>query len=162
MWWLVGMAWAEPALTGRWVIREDAATLSARHAAAVTATLDALPWAMRPLARPLITGTVNNCRTLDVALTPERLAIGCDGKPALDHVRGDAGGAVPGADGKSYRFSLTVGADALHIVFDGANGGQRIRYAAQPDGTLRVTKEIYSGYLPSAVAWTVTYAREPG
>ena len=117
---------------------------------------------MRPLARPLITGTVNNCRTLDVALTPERLAIGCDGKPALDHVRGDAGGAVPGADGKSYRFSLTVGADALHIVFDGANGGQRIRYAAQPDGTLRVTKEIYSGYLPSAVAWTVTYAREPG
>jgi hypothetical protein len=162
MWWLVGMAWAEPALTGRWVIREDAATLSARHAAAVTATLDALPWAMRPLARPLITGTVTNCRTLDVALTSERLSIACDGAPALDHARGGAGSAVPGADGKSYRFSLAVGADALQLGFDGENGGQRVRYAPQSDGTLRVTKEIYSGYLPSAVTWTVTYAREAG
>ena len=157
---LVPTALAEPTLSGRFVLSEQPDALASKHTEAVEAAMSALPWAFRPIARPKLQKAVKNCGKLEVALDPEAFQVRCDADDLFRRARGDSG-TITGEDGKQYEVVVQVGEDRITMQFTGDEGGQRSIYVPQPDGSLLLTKELFSKWLPTPVSWTVRYAAAP-
>jgi hypothetical protein len=67
---------------------------------------------------------------------------------------------ITGKDDKPYTVDFTVASDLVSLRFSGGDGGQVSTYRPQPDGSMLLTKEIFSGYLARPVAWTARYVQK--
>lgn len=162
MWLLLLLAPAragDPALSGRWTLADDPAAVQQAQAGALQRALDGLPFAFRPFARGRLQGAVVNCATVDLALDAERFSASCTGERAVTRPRTPPVGEWAGDDGQTYEVRLTVDERAAALKFTGPEGGQSIEYRLEPDGSLVVTKEIFSRYLSAPVPWSVRYRR---
>lgn len=152
---------ADPALSGTWVLAEDHAALEQRHADAVEKAIGQLPWAFRPVARPLLLKSVYSCGELDLGVDPTRFRSRCDDKKPFEVDRTTGKASITGEDGKTYQVTLDVGDDKAAVRFSGSQGGQENRYVVD-DGALVVTREMFSPQLAQPVSWTVRYKRKEG
>jgi hypothetical protein len=146
----------EPLLSGSFRLAEPPDQVTEKHTGAIERAVSSLPWAFRPFARPRLEGAVNNCAKVELDLASERFRARCDAEPAFEMPRG-AEHAITGDDGKRYDVDLTVTDTQATLQFEGEEGGQRTTYAPQPDGSLLLTKELFSPHLPEPVRWTVLY-----
>ena len=152
------VALAEPELTGTWRLAEDPAALAQTHAKAIDDAVASLPWIMRPMARPFLKNSVNNCAALGLTFDAERFALTCDDRPPLDRVRGPAKTEFVGIDGDSYTLELDVTDASAQLTFTGERGGQRSHFRRDGDA-LVLRKEIFSQHLPQPIVWEVSYER---
>ena len=162
MWLLLALTAtaAEPDLTGRYTLSETADALASAHASAVERAVEQLNWAFRPFARPRLEKSVSNCAVLELSFGTDAFQSTCDDRPRFTHDRDNGEHVFTGDNGKPFEVSFSVAATSVTLQFSGEEGGQRIVYAPAADGSLVLTKEIFSPYLSTPVAWTVRYARE--
>lgn len=157
---LISLASAAPSLTGSYALAEDPTTLAATHAAAVDRGAQQLPWAMRGFARPKLASTVGNCGKLDLVFDDEALRVVCDNDPGLRVPRAtsDTDVTIKGRDGEPVKVRLTATEAMVKLSFFASEGGQHTEYTRHTDGSLQVTKEIFSKWLPDPIRWSVRYA----
>ena len=157
-WLLFSVALAAPPVTGTWTLAEAPDALAHKHAAALELGLSRLPWAMRPLAKGQLTKTIRNCAQVELSVEGGTFRARCGaGKPF-----GRAFGATApftGDDGKPYEITLTESDTAVVLRFSGEQGGQQTTYTQQADGSLLITKEIFSPWLEAPFSWAVRYTR---
>lgn len=149
----------DPPVSGRWTIAETPAAVEATQAAALQRALDHLPFAFRPFARGRLETAVVNCHTVNVNLDASSFAAHCEGERSVTRPRAEPEGEWVDGDGQHYRVELSVDERAAALKFTGDEGGQRIEYRVDPDGSLVVTKEIFSRFLSAPVPWSVRYRR---
>lgn len=147
---------ADPALTGTWVPDASAEALQSLHAQALDKGLENLPWALRPVARPFLKGTVRSCARLDLSLESTAFRAKCDDRPGLEiDLSGDP---VPttGEDGGACEIRPAQVDSGVKISFHCERGGQHNTYVRDGDGLL-VTREVFSPQLAAPITWTVRY-----
>ncbi len=154
---LLSGAHAAPPISGGWRLAEASDALQVKHEQAVQTGLSRLPRAMRPLAKPQLAKTVRNCAKVELALEGEHFRARCDDEKPFEHAVGV--GQITGKDGKPYEVTVTVSDATVTLRFSGEQGGQQTTYAPQPDGSLLLTKEVFSPWLESPFSWTVRYTR---
>ena len=152
----VSVALAEPELSGDWRLAEEPAALAQTHAEAVDRAVASLPWLVRPMARPFLKNSVQNCQRLQLVLDEAHLGLTCDERPPLKCSRGSEVTAVEGVDGSSYAVALEVTASAARLIFTGERGGQKSHFRREGDALL-LRKEIFSQHLPDPIVWEVRY-----
>jgi hypothetical protein len=153
------VAAAEPDLSGTWVLAEEPTTLARTHAVAVDDAVASLGWVMRPLARPLLRNSVNNCDQLTIALSPDQFTLACDDRPPLNRARGAESTTQIGLDGDTYALTLDVTETTLQLTFDGERGGQKSHFRREGDHLI-LQKQIFSTHLPEPIRWEVKYSRQ--
>ncbi len=163
MWWIwvMTVASAEPVIDGEYVLADSASTLSSKHAAALDDALAQLPWAARPFAKPKLAAALKNCDKVRLALDSAQFEAVCDGDAPFRQDRAKSNAFITGDGGKRYDVALTVTDDRLTVQFTGEEGGQRTVYVPETQGTLNITKELFSKWLPEPVRWTVKYTPAP-
>ena len=151
---------ADPAISGSWVLADDASTVQQKQQEALQAAVADMAWAYRPFARPRLEPVVRNCDAIWLDVAPSTFQARCDDNDPFEVGR-DGPQAWTNDEGETFTVEVGAAGEALTLSFAGENGGQRTLYAR--DGAhLLLTKEITSPYLPTPVRWTVRYALKPG
>lgn len=145
-------------LDGHYVLAEDPAAVEGRRQAAIHYAVEALIPVLRPVGRPILGRAAHPCDTWDLSLDPDWLRVGCNTDGTMWVSRHE--GLTVDADGRSYQIRLATGPSELVVTWDGAIGGLRTIYRAEPDGGLVVTRTVHSPHLPEPVVWTARYRRD--
>lgn len=133
----------------------DEATTQALLDKAVEDAAAQFSWAFRGIARNKLKSVAHACATYTIDADGP-FSWQCEDHPAI--VRED-GTDAPWTSPKGKTFGLSVdkqGEDWI-TVFKEGDGGQRNRFRFNPDGTLEVTKTVFSSQLPEPMVWTVRY-----
>jgi hypothetical protein len=149
-----------PAGASFWVLAEPTATVDARKAQALEATVATILAPLRPLARSRMAGKPDTCGRYGLEISDQQVIVRCDAETLTVPLNG---GSVPvtADDGTPLQARATRGADALVLRFEGEQATQETRIRVE-GGQLLVRKEIQSSFFAVPLRCDFLYAPAAG
>ena len=148
-----------PAGVSDWSLAESAATIDARKAASVEATVETIVAPLRGLARSKLAGQPKTCARYTIERAANTVTVRCDGG-LVTVALGGATTAVKADDGSPMQASAQLRDGGLTLTFVGEKATQTTRYVVEGDAMV-VTKEISSSYFSVPVRCHFRYTASP-